>query len=50
MILNGAYITNPPLLTINLKNDTAVKKDKKDHPGRSKVLNVFLRSDTEADS
>lgn len=28
MILNGAYISNPPLPKINLKNDTAVSEER----------------------
>lgn len=52
MILNGAYISNPPLPKINLKNDTAVKKDKEGSHRKIKSTEHFLffRSDTETDS
>lgn len=42
VILSGAYTTNPPLLKISLKNDTAVKKDKEESPRKIKSTELFL--------
>lgn len=45
MILNGAYISNPPLPKISLKNDTAVKKDKEGSPRKIKSAEHFFSLD-----